>query len=158
MPEGQIRTPEVPIVPPLEQLPTADQARLEKPTPAPHVERHPVEAVTPVAPVIPMQAVSHATASPAQLIQQVESIMVAGLETTYRQLDPPTQQHFKTVGEQTAKQISTLLQSASYQVKKIIDLLVTWLRIIPHVNRYFLEQEAKIKADRLINLTRHQST
>lgn len=48
--------------------------------------------------------------------------------------------------------IGTMLQATKVQTKKIVELLLAWLRIIPGVNRFFLEQEAKIKADKLLAL------
>lgn len=91
-------------------------------------------------------------APPAALEQQVESVLSEGLLATYRDLDPATKIRFKQVGEATARTISGLLRETKVQVKKIIDLLVSWLRIIPGVNAFFLEQEAKIKADKLLAL------
>jgi len=32
----------------------------------------------------------------------------------------------------------------------IMELVLEWLRMIPKVNKYFLEQEAKIKTDRIV--------
>jgi hypothetical protein len=45
-----------------------------------------------------------------------------------------------------------MLDKGKVNVKKVRDLIIKWLRIIPGVNRYFLEQEAKIKSDRLLEL------
>lgn len=78
--------------------------------------------------------------------------MSSGLADTYAQMDPATQQKFRAAGEETAGKISSLLQASKVQVKKIVDLLVAWLRIIPGVNQFFLEQEAKIKADKILSL------
>jgi hypothetical protein len=35
-------------------------------------------------------------------------------------------------------------------VKKILALIRDWLKLIPGVNRFFLEQEAKIKTDKIL--------
>ncbi len=100
----------------------------------------PIDAPVPLAPAT------------APLQQHVEEVLSSGLADTYRQLDPATQQRFRAVGEATAGKISVLLQSSKVQVKKIVDLIVAWLRIIPGVNQFFLEQEAKIKADKILTL------
>jgi hypothetical protein len=42
-----------------------------------------------------------------------------------------------------------MIQSGKVNIKKIRNLIIRWLRVIPGVNRYFLEQEAKIKTDRI---------
>lgn len=88
------------------------------------------------------------------LVHDVENILSEGLEETYRRLDPATQARFKQTGETTAGAIAGLLSEARIQVRKILDLLIGWLRIIPGVNQHFLEQEAKIKADKLMRLRR----
>jgi hypothetical protein len=36
----------------------------------------------------------------------------------------------------------------------VLDLIRQWLMLIPRVNRYFLEQESKIKTDRMMTLQR----
>ena len=35
---------------------------------------------------------------------------------------------------------------------KIIDVIKKWLSIIPGINKFFLEQEAKIKTDKIMEL------
>ena len=67
-------------------------------------------------------------------------------------MDAATQVTFKQKGEQTAKEVNNLLSSGKAKLQKIIDLIVSWLKIIPQVNQHFLEQEAKIKADEILRL------
>ncbi|HYE60058.1 MAG TPA: hypothetical protein VEA18_02655 [Candidatus Kapabacteria bacterium] len=86
------------------------------------------------------------------LVVQVEKIMEEGLEDAYKEMTPVQQQEFKIKGEQTALQIRTLLQKTKVKVKKIFKLLFEWLKLLPGVNTFFLEQEAKIKADRILSL------
>lgn len=83
---------------------------------------------------------------------KIEHIMAEGLDDAYRALPPLQQQEFKLKGEQTAVQIRELLQETKIKVKKIFQLLIEWLKMLPGVNRYFLEQEAKIKADHIMAL------
>jgi hypothetical protein len=40
--------------------------------------------------------------------------------------------------------------------KKIFVLIRAWLKIIPGVNRFFLEQEAKIKTDKILFVTEEE--
>lgn len=94
------------------------------------------------------------TGTPLQ--RQVEDVMSDGLADAYAQMDPATQAKFKTSGEITAGKISQLLQSGKSQAKKIVELLVAWLRIIPGMNVFFFEQEAKIKTDKIIALKTRQ--
>lgn len=78
--------------------------------------------------------------------------MADGLEDAYQAMDPAAQQRFKQVGEETASAIEKVLQQSKIQVKKIVTLLLRWLRLIPQVNPYYLEQQAKIKADAIVAL------
>ncbi len=83
---------------------------------------------------------------------QVEKVLEEGLGDVYRELTPLQQQEFKIAGEKTAFAIRALLKGTHVKVKKIFLLIVEWLKILPGVNRFFLEQEAKIKADKIIAL------
>ena len=87
-----------------------------------------------------------------EMTVKVEKILSAGLEETYAKLSPVAQQEFKLKGEQTAAKIRELLQAAKIKVRKIFNMILEWLSLLPNVNRFFLEQEAKIKTDRVIEL------
>lgn len=127
-----------------ETVPLERAGRGTESTPSESVQIQPIprptNAPVPLAPAAP------------PLQQDIEEVLASGLDDAYEKLDPATQQQFRTVGEQTAGKISVLLQSSKVQVKKIVDLIVAWLRIIPGVNQFFLEQEAKIKADKILTL------
>lgn len=88
--------------------------------------------------------------------QAVEKILEADLGEVYRELPPDKQREFKIKGEVTAVQIARLLDSSKIKLtqlsQKIFALLINWLKIIPGLNRFFLEQEAKIKADKILTL------
>lgn len=84
--------------------------------------------------------------------KEIESIMSEGLEDEYASMSPKLQEKFREEGEKTATKIQKLLHSTKTNIQKIIDLLAKWLRIVPKANKFFLEQEAKIKADKLVEL------
>jgi len=86
--------------------------------------------------------------------QQVENILAEDLAQIYADLPQPIQQVFKAKGEEVAIKITGLLKKTKVKVKEIIKLIRAWLMIIPGVNKYFLEQEVKIKADKIIDLQR----
>lgn len=106
----------------------------------------PIPAPTPVQPIMDQPPVAR------PLLKKIETVLSDGLSDTYQTLDPERQKEFREVGEKTASQIDQLLQAAKVQAKKIIELIVRWLKIIPGINHYYLEQEAKIKTDELIKL------
>lgn len=81
--------------------------------------------------------------------KQIEEILSEGLDDIYQQLPSDKKAEFRVKGEQTASQITILLRSAKVKMSKMFKLIRSWLQIIPGVNRYFLNQEAKIKADKI---------
>ena len=83
--------------------------------------------------------------------------MEEGLTDAYRELTPVQKQEFKIAGERTARKIRDLLRSTHLKIKKIFKLLLAWLRLLPGVNKYYLEQEAKIKADKIFALQKIQN-
>lgn len=89
-----------------------------------------------------------------EMTVKIESIMEEGLKEAFQELTPVQAQEFKIKGEETALKIQETLRSTRVRVKKIFQLLFDWLRILPGVNRFFLEQEAKIKTDKIIALKR----
>jgi len=100
---------------------------------------------------------SAVVASQAQVYYQarakaIDDILSAGLHEVFLQMNPAKQKEFKQVGEETVVKIVSLLDKTKVRVDKIISLIRNWLKIIPGVNKFFLEQEAKIKADRIIKL------
>ncbi len=84
--------------------------------------------------------------------KRVEAILSDHLEEIFIQMNPAEQAAFQKKGEETATAIAKLLQETKVRVKSILDLIRDWLKMIPGVNKFFLEQEAKIKADRIIAL------
>ncbi|MCD4705052.1 hypothetical protein K8R66_03170 [bacterium] len=86
------------------------------------------------------------------LKKEVENIMEEGLEDLYINLPADKQLEFKIKGEETATNISKLLMKTKVKMKKIVNLIVDWLKIIPGVNKFFLKQSAKIKTDKLLEI------
>ncbi len=86
------------------------------------------------------------------ITMHVEKIMQENLEGAYRALDAVHQQEFKIKGEETARAIRHLLTKTRVRIKKIFRLILEWLSILPGINRFYLEQEAKIKADKILAL------
>lgn len=90
-----------------------------------------------------------------EITVQVEKILEDGLADAYKELTPLQQQELKIQGEKTAIEIRKLLKGTHVKIKKIFLLIVEWLKILPGVNRFFIEQEAKIKADKIVALKDH---
>ena len=87
-----------------------------------------------------------------ELTIQEEKIMEEGLKDAFGAMTPIQKQEFKIKGEETALQIRQLLKSTRVKIKNIFKLLFEWLRLLPGINKFFLEQEAKIKSERIMSL------
>lgn len=84
--------------------------------------------------------------------KEIEKILEAGLQDIYLSLPPEKQREFKMEGEKTTREINVLLDKTKINIGKIIALIRRWLLVIPGINKFFLEQEAKIKADEIVKL------
>jgi hypothetical protein len=82
----------------------------------------------------------------------IENIMSDGIAELYNELPENRRAEFKQKGELTAGKIELILNSAKVKFGKIVGLLKKWLSMLPGVNKYFLEQESKIKADQIVDL------
>ena len=87
-----------------------------------------------------------------QQIKEIKSILSEDISKIFFNLSETQKQKIRFEGEIVAKQISGLLNQLKVQVKKIADLIRCWLILIPGINKFFLEQEVKIKTDKLLNL------
>ncbi len=106
--------------------------------------------VTPVEPaltVVPVPPPEHD-----EVFKAVEKILEDGLGDYFGQLPEPAKVRFQQKGQQVAEQISVMVRQMGVKVKKVILLIRDWLLTIPGVNKFFLEQEAKIKTDRILEL------
>ncbi len=84
--------------------------------------------------------------------KQIENFLAKDLEEIYLGLPLDKQAEFRKTGEETAKKIEKLLEKTKINLGKIVNLIRKWLSLIPGVNKFFLEQEAKIKADEIVKL------
>lgn len=87
---------------------------------------------------------------------KIEKILESGLQDEFAKLPNITKQEFKIKGETTADAIRELLNDTHIKVKRIFWLIIEWLKMLPGVNKFFLEQEAKIKTDKIIMLFKEQ--
>lgn len=94
-----------------------------------------------------------------QSYKKIESILEEDLGEIYNNLTPQEQKAFRIKGEEVAHSIFQLVyHKTKIKVKKIIKLIHNWLKTVPGINRFFLEQEAKIKADKIIQLAEKDKT
>ncbi len=121
--------------------------------PSPERVAEPVPVPTPVA--IPAAPVRHAPAKDV-LTQEIEDVLAEDLGDIYKNLPPEKQKKFKEEGEKTATRIKQMIETGKLHGRKLVQLIIHWLKLIPGVNTFFLEQESKIKADKLIEIAEEQ--
>jgi len=148
-----------------------EKLNLEKIEKAPHSLEKPVRPETKVEPVsaslekslavpLPIEkkgegkiiAPFSAQTQQTRRAQAIDNILAEGLNEVFLKMTPAEQKNFKEAGEETVNKINKLLDKAKVKISSIISLLKKWLKLIPHVNKFFLEQEAKIKADKIIRI------
>lgn len=146
--EGQLLPPV-----PQEVVPGSPEQRVEKesamPEPAPRQPAAPV--------VIPQIEPSTSPVAPAQasdpragVLKQVEALLSEGLQQLYLSLPEGRRAAFKQKGEQIANTITDMIMYGKAKVKEIWSLITSWLGTISGVNKYYVEQEIKIKTDRIM--------
>lgn len=88
-----------------------------------------------------------------KMLKEVESILSDGLKDIYTALPADHKQSFKQKGEFVANAITDLIIRGGVKVKMVWKLITDWLGSLPGMNKYFLEQEIKIKTDRVMEFS-----
>lgn len=150
MPEQNIERIPTPAPEQPTRTESANERRFERPTEV--AAPRPAQRLTvrQVPSVVPASQPSSMVKS--ETLVRIEHVMEERLEDVFRQMPPDVKLEFKRKGEETATQIENMLYQVKVQSKKIFQLLLDWLRIIPGVNKYFLDQEAKLKTDELLRV------
>ncbi|MCW1892439.1 MAG: hypothetical protein KIH65_004345 [Candidatus Uhrbacteria bacterium] len=86
------------------------------------------------------------------VVIEVEKILEDGIGPFYAAMPQEAKDEFKKKGEAVAQEVSDMVRTFHVRFRRLISLITSWLKTIPGVNKYFLEQEAKIKADRIVQL------
>jgi hypothetical protein len=86
----------------------------------------------------------------------VEKILEEDLGDLYVKLDPQTRKKFQDEGDKLVVRIKDMVDHFKVKARKVVTLIRDWLKIIPGINKYFLEQEAKIKTDKILELAEEQ--
>lgn len=91
------------------------------------------------------------------MLVQIEGILSENLGEIYSQLPEDKREAFKVKGEEVASSIHEMMSTAKLKVHKVLKLIAEWLHMIPGVNVYFLQQEAKIKMDKIMDYAEEQA-
>jgi hypothetical protein len=106
--------------------------------------------------VSPASASVNPTVIRSDSVVQIEHILQEDLLGVYQRLDPRGQQKMKQGGEKAAAKIDQLVRTAKVTAKRVLDIIRQWLKSIPGVNKHYLEQEAKIKTDKILAMNRNK--
>jgi len=131
------------------------------PESAPRAERAPAPSQSPP-PATPAPSGAQGPRQPTPrppadpVLGAIERILSEDLYDLYRGLPQDSQATFLKKGEETAGRLRAMVGKAHLKAKDVLTLIVNWLKLIPGVNRFFLEQESKIKTDKIVELHRRR--
>lgn len=141
-------------IPSPELMPTPEVGKERPAESAPRQERVPAkevvsENVTPVPVVLPAPE-PEVIVDPT--VRSIEAILSEDLMEHFKAMPPDEQAKFRIKGEETVSKLASLMNKTAIKAKEVLVIIVGWLKLIPGVNKYFLEQESKIKTDKIIEL------
>ena len=93
-----------------------------------------------------------AAVSKSKQLKEIELVLQEDLETIYFKMDEAHRRMFREEGERVAREIEAIIHTGRAIAVKVLELIKRWLKLIPGVNKFFLEQEAKIKTDKIIKI------
>lgn len=82
--------------------------------------------------------------------KKIEDILSEDLAEAYLAMTPQQRIAFKEKGEEVAQNVATMMERGKLKVKKVIQWIREWLQMIPGVDKFFFEQETKIKVDKIM--------
>lgn len=155
--EKRIRvTPETPAPVPAREMEKITESPKEKP--AVVIEEKPLlakELPKGPAPALVVPVVPPITAAD-ELTKEIEAVLEEDLAAVYAGLPAELKPQFRAQGEAVARSIRQMMAEAKVKARKVLKLIVNWLRLIPGVNKFFLEQEAAIKTQKIIILAEEE--
>lgn len=132
-----------------QEIPGASEIR-----PIPEQKQPGVSASTARPIPAPPTAVATAPAPKTSTRKEIEDVLSDGLSALYQSMTPDEQRKFRAAGEVAAATIEELLTTFKATARKVLDIIRSWLAMIPRVNTFFLEQESKLKADKILSVQR----
>ncbi len=160
MPNGEMR--EMPAAAPAaetgkspEMPKPAENGREAAPQGADGRAAQPERAPAAAAPSAPKRAEAPADAKDKYRVR-VERALEQNLWDLYFALPQGAREKFKAEGEAAAAALRTAIEKKNVKPNAVLHAVNRWLKTIPKVNPYFLEQEAKIKTDKIMDLVKER--
>lgn len=91
---------------------------------------------------------------PDKVSEDVQKILEDGLEEAIVTMPEEAKQRFLQKGKEIGTILADMVRHYKVEVKRVLSMLKEWLTAIPGINKFFLEKEAKIKTDRILELER----
>lgn len=82
--------------------------------------------------------------------EEIEAILSENVMEVYSMLTPQEQEKFRAAGEEAVTKIEQLVVQFKATARTVLQIIRQWLMTIPRINVFFLEQESKIKTDRIL--------
>ena len=90
------------------------------------------------------------------LTVDLEHLLADDLTDVYLALSDSAKLEFKQKGEEIVFNIKKMIETGKIKARRVLELIRQWLRLVPGINVFFLEQEAKIKADSVLKYANDQ--
>jgi len=88
----------------------------------------------------------------AEITKEIENILSENLEEIYQGLPQNLREQFRKKGDETVSEIKKVISKTKIVIYKILKLIKEWLRGVPGINKFFLEEEAKRKTAKILAL------
>lgn len=140
-------------IPVSQEIPPSKEAAVEV-LPKEEISRPAMEKEAAVAPPVSRIVTPPLSLSPEKppIVRDIDAVLEEGLAELFVKMPPALQSEFKHKGEETTSKIAAILLKGKDVAKKVFEAIVEWLKLIPGVNKFFLEQEAKIKTDKILHI------
>lgn len=84
--------------------------------------------------------------------EEIEKVLAENVMQVYQMLTPKEQEQFRKAGEEAVGKIEILVTQFRATARTVLHIIRQWLLTIPRINVFFLEQESKIKTDRILKM------
>lgn len=88
--------------------------------------------------------------------KEIEGVLSEGLLENYQKMTPDAQKAFQASGEKAAEEIRQELLLRKINGRKVHDKIKDWMKQVPNLNPFFIEQAAKIRTDKLMALVEEE--
>lgn len=148
--------PETPTLSPEREVPTELQAEQQENNAKNRESQLPKRSQTSIAQPNQSQQTQNVPVQKSAVYKKIETILEEDVEEMFAHMDQATQILFEQKGEEAISKIEQLIATTKATARNLYKIIRNWLKIIPGVNKFFLEQASKLKTDKLIKLAQEE--